>query len=180
MRSLWVAMPDSLVPYLDTSARTNMVDRVGSGITTTNTLSGQSHIDTLTADYLKVQLSEASTLEIKRWKGSQGDSVLAVVSTVYGPEPESKLDFYDTSWHLLAAHVEAEAAPMMRPDTMTEERFETLQLMIDPMMRAYQLSPDNATLTVRYSLPMLSKAEKSEVEAILQEKKVRFGCLIVK
>ena len=32
MRSLWIAMPDSLFPYLDRNAKTIMADGVGEGI----------------------------------------------------------------------------------------------------------------------------------------------------
>ena len=72
MRSLWIAMPDSLFPYLDHNAKTIMADGVGEGIATGNRLSGQSRIDTLTADYLKATLSEASYIEMKRIANPQG------------------------------------------------------------------------------------------------------------
>ena len=85
MRSLWIAMPDSLFPYLDRNAKTIMADGVGEGIATGNRLSGQSRIDTLTADYLKATLSEASYIEMKRIANPQGDSILAVVTTFCGP-----------------------------------------------------------------------------------------------
>lgn len=179
MRSLWITMPDSLVPYLNASTRTSMVDMMGSGMDTNNLLSGQSRVDTLTADYLKATLTEASTIELKRFATAQGDSAIAVVNTFYGSEPESRLSFYSTSWQLLAANISADAA-IQRPDTMDEETYETLQLMIDPEILAYQLSPDNATMAVAYSLPMLSEAEKKRVRAILQEKKYNLASLLLK
>lgn len=131
MRSLWIAMPDSLFPYLDRNAKTIMADGVGEGIATGNRLSGQSRIDTLTADYLKATLSEASYIEMKRIANPQGDSILAVVTTFCGPEQESKLDFYDLSWHLLAGDVCAEASTV-RPDTMSEDHYIELQQKIEP------------------------------------------------
>lgn len=130
MRSLWIAMPDSLFPYLDRNAKTIMADGVGEGIATGNRLSGQSRIDTLTADYLKATLSEASYIEMKRIANPQGDSILAVVTTFCGPEQESKVDFYDLSWHLLAGDVCAEASTV-RPDTMSEDHYIELQQKIE-------------------------------------------------
>lgn len=179
MRSLWIAMPDSLIPYLNASVRTSMIDMMGSGMDTNNLLSGQSRIDTLTADYLKATLTEASAVEMKRFKTLLGDSAIAVVSTLYGPEPESRLDFYSTSWQLLAANIPVNAA-IQRPDTMDEDTYETLRLMIDPEIQAYHLSPGNAMVAASYSLPMLSEAEKKRVGAILQEKKYNLADLLLK
>ena len=167
MRSLWIAMPDSLFPYLDRNAKTIMADGVGEGIATGNRLSGQSRIDTLTADYLKATLSEASYIEMKRIAYPQGDSILAVVTTFCGPEQESKLDFYDLSWHLLAGDVCAEASTV-RPDTMSEDHYIELQQKIEPKIRLYLLSPVDTLLHSSFSLPMLSEADKRQVRGILQ------------
>lgn len=177
MRSLWIAMPDSLFPYLDRNAKTIMADGVGEGIATGNRLSGQSRIDTLTADYLKATLSEASYIEMKRIANPQGDSILAVVTTFCGPEQESKLDFYDLSWHLLAGDVCAEASTV-RPDTMSEDHYIELQQKIEPKIRFYHLSPVDTLLYSSFSLPMLSEADKRQVRAILQEKRYDLGVTI--
>ena len=170
MRSLWIAMPDSLFPYLDRNAKTIMADGVGEGIATGNRLSGQSRIDTLT---------EASYIEMKRIANPQGDSILAVVTTFCGPEQESKLDFYDLSWHLLAGDVCAEASTV-RPDTMSEDHYIELQQKIEPKIRFYLLSPVDTLLYSSFSLPMLSEADKRQVRAILQEKRYDLGDLFLK
>ncbi|EJW93699.1 hypothetical protein EVA_18194, partial [gut metagenome] len=168
-----------LFPYLDRSSRTIMADGVGEDMPTGNRFSGQSRIDTLTSDYLKATLTEASRVEMKQFANSHGDSVLAVVTTFLGPEPESKLDFYDLSWLPLRTDVQAEAATA-RPDTMSEEQYALLQQKIEPTIRFYLLSPSNTLLRASYSLPMLSEADKRQVIAILQEKKYDLRELILR
>ena len=179
MSSLWTAMPDSLFPYLDRNARTTLVNNVAEVDTTKNLLLGLTRLDTLTADYIKVALTEASQIEIKRFANAKGDSLLAVVTTFYGSAPESKLDFYDVSWKPLSTDVHVEAE-ILRPDTMTEHRFQLLRQKIDPQMCVYKLSPDDSMLSVSFSLPMLSQTDKEQIKAILQEKKKNLAGLIVK
>lgn len=169
MQKLWISMPDSIVPYLNEQVRSNMVEAIGSGEKTDNLVSGQSHIDTLTCDYLKAQISEAATIEIKRmFSAVQNDSIVACVSTFYGPEPESKLTFFDATWQPITAKVPVIEGLFQRPDTMSTEHFEEILVTIDPEMLTYSLSPDNTLLKVTYALPMLTAEEKAKANLIIK------------
>ena len=105
MRTLWLSMPDSVIPYLNLKMRTQMANAKGDTITSKGGLANKSLIETLAGDYLKAVLTEASTIEMKRFANLKGDSLVAVVNTFYGPEPESRLDIYDTSWKLLKSNI---------------------------------------------------------------------------
>ena len=177
MQSLWASMPDSLLPYLNHKTRTLMVDAVGDTVSSSNNLSSVSSIVAITADYLKATLTEASSIEMKRFANLNGDSVIAVVSTYYGPEPESQLNIYDTTWRLLAANLQLDAT-LSRPDTMTEDEFELLKDKVEPLICAYHLSPNNLFLSATYALPIHHLEDKQKLKAILREKKYNLPTLL--
>ena len=68
MRDLWIQMPDSIVPYLNNSVRTEMADLYQMKVKaeSRNLLEGTSVIDTLTSDYMRVSLNSNSAMQIKQ------------------------------------------------------------------------------------------------------------------
>lgn len=67
VRDLWLSMPPSLAPYLNTSLRTQCLDfyDMHTDAQTDNALKGKSRIDTLTSTFLAATLSKAHTLQMK-------------------------------------------------------------------------------------------------------------------
>lgn len=181
MQKIWISMPDSIAPYLNEQVRANMVEAFGTEEKTDNLVSGQSHIDTLTSDYLKAQISEAATIEIKRlFSAAKSDSVIACVSTFYGPEPESKLAFFDTAWQPTTINAPIIKGAFQRPDTMSTELFEEILITIDPEMLTYSLSPSNTLLKVTYSLPMLTTEEKAKAGLIIRPVEIDLNDFLLK
>lgn len=92
-------MPDKLMPLLDRSTRLDMIDYFNSGSSTPskNSMAGQSRIMELTPQTAVVQLSPASTCEIALLPAGS-DTLIAVISTVATPAPDSKLHVYTSDW----------------------------------------------------------------------------------
>lgn len=67
VRDLWLSMPPSLAPYLNTSLSTQCLDfyDMHTDAQTDNALKGKSRIDTLTSTFLAATLSKAHTLQMK-------------------------------------------------------------------------------------------------------------------
>lgn len=67
VRDLWLSMPPSFAPYLNTSLRTQCLDfyDMHTDAQTDNALKGKSRIDTLTSTFLAATLSKAHTLQMK-------------------------------------------------------------------------------------------------------------------
>jgi hypothetical protein len=67
MRDVFCQMPDTLAPYLTENNRLDLVDFIESGMTAevTNKLEGKTRLEVLTADYAKLKLSDASTMEFR-------------------------------------------------------------------------------------------------------------------
>lgn len=151
-------------------------------------MNGQSTMDTLTADYTCVHLSESSAIQLKLLP-AQADSVVCMVRTFSAPASESFVSFFSTSWQPIASDfglsgvgvmqgTDAEASALLdafteRPDTMSESRFQ-LKKLIDPVMVSASLSPVTPEITFSLSIPMATAEEKQQLSAILVQRKYKW------
>lgn len=103
MKDIWLSMPDSIIPYLDKNLRLQFLDYESLHVNTTvtNKLHGESKLDTLTSDFIRVQLSQSSSIEIKRLPYATGDSILCVIKTYGTDMKESQIAFYNQQWDML-------------------------------------------------------------------------------
>jgi len=174
----WLSMPDSLLGYMNKSKRIEAMDyqHMGLKIDVTNLLKGSTTVDTLTNEFLQVKLSEAALLQM-RLLPKDSDSVVCVVKTLFAPEAESSVAFYDRNWKRVGQlTADTLAAPFLsRPDTMATGRFEELSRLVDPVMVRCTLSVSDATLTQELSLPLLTKEEKQAMKAIIKQRKLKWN-----
>src|SRR3712207_4833574 len=65
MKDIWLSMPDSIIPYLDKNLRLQFLDYESLHVNTTvtNKLHGESKLDTLTSDFIRIQLSQSRSEE---------------------------------------------------------------------------------------------------------------------
>ena len=172
MRQIWLEMPDSIVPYLNRSLRTELADYVTMGMKSEvmNALRDTTRIEKLTDDYILIQLSNATKLEIK----SLDASTIAMVQTWCGPLAESKLSLFSNNWEVKPLNVDV--SPMIvKPDTMSQQRYSELLDMANVTMKEMQLSVKDNSLTIKYSVPLLSSTDKKEMQAILRQRKLNWN-----
>lgn len=172
MRQIWLEMPDSIVPYLNRSLRTELADYVTMGMKSEvmNALRDTTRIEKLTDDYILVKLSNATKLEIK----SLDASTIAMVQTWCGPLAESKLSLFSNNWEVKPLNVDV--SPMfVKPDTMSQQRYSELLDMANVTMNEMQLSVKDNSLTIKYSVPLLSSTDKKEMQAILRQIKLNWN-----
>ncbi len=185
VRDVWLAMPDSLIPYLNANLRLECVELKDMHLKAEvdNLLGGKTVLDSLTTNYLHVTLSEAATLEVKMLPQIDGDSILCVVKTFAAPEKESTICLYDADWRpLRAAQGELDnklrdlsASLTQRPDSMAQEKYNELVSMIDPVMYYASLSPEEDVLTFSLSLPFLTQEERNVLIPIMSQRKFKWS-----
>lgn len=176
MGSLWKSMPDAMVPYLDARQRQEMVDFVGMGLSgeTENLLHGKSRIDTLTADYLHVRLSEAADMEVKRLPRRGGDSLLCVVRTWKAEDRESTVAFYDMNWQPVEGIAfRLPAPPVVQGDAPTDSA-DALVASLDYVLASCTLAPGASTLVVTWAAPLADKADRERLARALQPVTLRW------
>ena len=181
MKEFWMSIPDSLVEYLDVTKRREMIDFYGMGVRAEvfNVLEGKSVMDTLTTRFATVTLSESSRLSVALFPKNDGDTLICMVTTFLGPQPESTVSFYNTSWQMVPSGALLPVLPpssfFLRPDTMPVDEFEKLVSLVDPVMTSATLHPDDDTIVFSLSTPLLSKTDRERLEAILIQRKYKWN-----
>lgn len=103
LKTLFVALPDSLSPLLTEVNRADFGDFLESGMKAEvkNRFGNMSEMTKLTSDYLFLKTTSASTLELKMLPLNDSVKVICAVSTYSAPAADSRIAFYDTNWHEL-------------------------------------------------------------------------------
>lgn len=176
MAALFSGMPDSYLPQLETAWRKDLVDLYNSGkeARLQNMIAGHSELKKLTPDYLLLQTTERSTLEMKLFPLVNNTPIICVVTTVYGPVADSRVDFYSPEWEPLDAEelfTPASQEEFLRADADRQSAawLDALSLL-DMELIHYQLNPESLTLSATYTTPSyLSEEARTKVAPFLRE-----------
>ena len=179
MREVWIDMPDSITMYLTKSMRTELADYVDMKVSaaTKNAIGDTVRIDTLTSDYITVTLSESSKLEMKLLP-KDGSNIICMVRTYYGTAAESIISFWQLNWQQLpdiSMPALENIELIKKPDSLSITEFNKIKAMISPKMIEMQLSPDDNSLLLSYSLPDVNKEDSELIKSILIQKKINWN-----
>lgn len=174
--SFFVSMPDEYIPQLEEAWRKDLVDLFQSGKAAIldNTMGGKSTLKKMTDDYLLLQYTERSTLEIKLLPLINDTYLACVVTTIKAPVADSRVEFFTLEWKPLSIF---DLFTPVRPEwfikedvDQNSERFLTAASCLDMHLIQYQLSVDSQTLIAVYTTPdYLSEQERKIVLPILKE-----------
>lgn len=165
LREVWIEMPDSILPYLSKSQRTELADYVEMKAepAVLSTFGDSVRIERMTNNYLLLKANEATRLEIKLLD----NNTLALVQTWMAPAAESKLSLFNLQWQPKEAVV-AYKVNIVKPDSMSDEDFSDLKTLMSPRLKEYRLSADNNSLSVSWNYPLLSKKDVKRVTELLK------------
>ena len=165
LREVWIEMPDSILPYLSKSQRTELADYVEMKAepAVLSTFGDSVRIERMTNNYLLLKANEATRLEIKLLD----NNTLALVQTWMAPAAESKLRLFNLQWQPKEAVV-AYKVNIVKPDSMSDEDFADLKTLMSPRLKEYRLSADNNSLSVSWNYPLLSKTDVKRVTELLK------------
>ena len=168
MNSVFIAMPDSITPLLSQVNKEDCVDFLDSNMKAevTNRFGGKTEMKVLTDDYVLMQTTPGSTLEMKLLPVNDSTKVVCMVKTVCASACDSEIRFYASDWSkelsmddfLQRPDVEAFYLPQ---DSITEEYTLTRKKADMDLMKA-SLSKDDASLTFIYTTPEYMNKEDKE------------------
>ena len=168
MKSVFIAMPDSIAPLLSQVNKEDCVDFLDSNMKAevTNRFGGKTEMKVLTDDYVLMQTTPGSTLEMKLFPVNDSTKVVCMVKTVCASACDSEIRFYASDWSkelskddfLQRPDVEAFYLPQ---DSITEEYTLTRKKADMDLMKA-SLSKDDASLTFIYTTPEYMNKEDKE------------------
>lgn len=168
MPTLFTSMPDGYLPQLEVAWRKDLVDLYNSGkeARLQNMITGFSELKKLTPDYLLLQTTEKSTLEMKLLPLVNNTPIICVISTVFGPAPDSKVNFYSPDWEPLDANdlfVPVTTGWFIKEDAdKKNDKYLDAMACLDMELIHYQLNPDKLTLTASYTTPLYLNDEERE------------------
>ena len=173
---MWVNMPVSVAGALEKSGRQELLDlkQMKKAATIAGPLGERCSIDTLTADFLSARMNEVYTLQMKMLPTSSGDSLLCLVQTYAGSQPESSISFYSPDWKALSMPQMHLDVDLQRPDTMSEDDFNKLQALFDPKLVSFSLSPSSAELVVALSPAAISEEGKANIKRLNLQNKLNW------
>lgn len=101
VKRAFVEMPVNTLDLLNRSTRLDMLDyfAVDSVYKAENALEGESYLVAVKPDYLKLQLTAVSTLELKVVRSKKGGDIVVSVYTISGDSqaPDSDIKFFDAN-----------------------------------------------------------------------------------
>ena len=168
MKSVFIAMPDSITPLLTKVNKEDFVDFLDSNMKAEvkNRFDGTAEMKVLTEDYTLVQTSAIGTLEMKLLPVNDSTKVICMVKTVCASACDSDVRFYTSDWSK-----ELDAASLLqRPsadvfflpnDTLSEEGV-LIRKKADMHLMKVSLSKDVPTLTFIYTTPDYLNQEDKE------------------
>ena len=160
LKTLFVALPDSLSPLLTEVNRADFGDFLESGMKAEvkNRFGNMSEMTKLTSDYLFLKTTSASTLELKLLPLNDSVKVICAVSTYSAPAADSHIAFYDMKWHELPIsdflQLPQEDEFYLKPVSAEQaDSLKNLRAYADMYLWKAELSVDKPILSFTYTTP---------------------------
>ena len=181
MKSLFIAMPDSLAPLLTKVNKEDFGDFLASNMKAEvkNRL-GNSEMLKLTADYLNLKMSESSEVQMKLLPVNDSVNVVCVVHTYKGPAADSNIRFYSTQWEELPLSsyltLPKEDAFYKTPVAEADqETYHNLRKQADMYLFVAKLSEKDNTLLYSYTTPdYLDKGTAEKLKPFLNAEPLKY------
>ena len=179
MKSVFIAMPDSITPLLSQVNKEDCVDFLDSNMKAevTNHFGGKAEMKVLTDDYVLMQTTPGSTLEMKLLPVNDSTKVVCMAKTVCASACDSEIRFYASDWSkelskddfLQQPDVEAFYFPQ---DSVTEE-YTLIRKKADMDLMKASLSKDATSLTFIYTTPeYMNKDDKEKLLPYLRKEPI--------
>lgn len=105
LRTLFINMPDSILPTLTRSERMDFLDYMDSGMKARvrNKLGGESVMTAFSDQSLTVMTSQSGRLEMVLFPRKKGENLICIIKTVTARYDDSRLSFYTENWESVPA-----------------------------------------------------------------------------
>lgn len=168
---VFATMPDSLIPYLSTNNKLDLIDfsKAGMKSEVKNSFDGTTELLKLTDNYLKLQLNSQTTVEMRLKKADSlladsADCVLYVVKTYRATDAShSEVRKFTSKWmplHFSLSLRERVGEMVARKQDTTDEEWQKALAVTNNADVIVDLSPEADTLTLSLSFSLLTADDK--------------------
>ena len=154
LRTLFIGMPDSIMPALTRSDRMDFMDYMDSGMKAKvrNKLGGESVMTRFEDNMLTVVTSGAGRMDMVLFRMKSGSNLICIISTVTAKYDDSRLAFYTENWEPVATSGLIEL-PVF-DDYLTKEALNSdsvVDFKKKSMLRLQTVTPLDGALEFRYT-----------------------------
>ncbi|KAA6333499.1 hypothetical protein EZS27_018094 [termite gut metagenome] len=160
IKKLFITMPDTLVPLLSSVNRADFVDFLESNMRARvkNKFENLSEMTDLTPDYIRMQMTSRSTLQMKLLAINDTTKVICTVSTACAPECDSYIRFFATDWEELPVQDYLTLLPkpddfFLPPDSAHIGEYDSMRTQMDMILLKADLSKTDTTLSFTFTTP---------------------------
>ncbi len=163
LRDAFANAPDEVFPLLTRNNRLDCLDFAEGKVNmeVKNRGDGQTRIDSMTNDYLRISMTAKSRVELRMLPATdQQPQRICMIRTYMGPAEDSQVSLYDTHWQLLGT-VER---PL--PDAFMDESLdhEVRGILTDLSLMCAAFAEDGKSLVWNMPTTELNKEQKNKAE----------------
>ena len=177
LRSLFINMPDSVIPLLSEVNRADFGDFLDSKMKAIvkNKLGEKSEMLVMNDDYLSLRLTTANYVDMRLLEVNDSTSIICMVNTYHTPVEDSSIRFYDTNWCELdsSLYIELPAERDFFVEPVSAEQNDSLaSLLLSASMQLQQISLDakDDLLSIKYtSADFMDKKSSAALKKYLKK-----------
>lgn len=170
LKSLYIAIPDSLSPLLTKINRQDFGDFLSSNMKAevSNRLGNNSEMLKLTEDYSEIKLTSVSKVEMKLLPINDSTKVICLTKTYNGPVSDSHIAFYSTDWQELTADQFIQMPDknefFIQSDMNgTSDSLNYVKKQIEMYLVKINLSDKDQTMKITFTAPELLDKKNAEI-----------------
>lgn len=176
MRDVFVAMPDSVMPYLTKVNKADCIDFIDSKMRAIvkNRLDNQCEMTRLTDDYTQMKLSKGYTLEMKLLPVNDSTKIICMIRTLGDSLKQfSNIHFFTSDWKQELKRDKYITLPKLSeymaqcPDTISEEKYDRLTEKIDIFLQSAAFDNDG-NLAFTLNIGEMNRDDRNEVSPFVK------------
>ena len=179
MKSVFVSMPDSIAPLLTKVNKEDCVDFLAYNMKAEvkNRFGGATELKVLTDDYLFLQTTANSSMEMKLLPINDSTKVVCVIKTVCSSACDSEVHFYSSDWKQKLITTDYLSKPegdmFFLPVDSSDEEYALIRKEANVHLMKASLSKEDVSLTFIYTTTdYLNKENKEKLEPYLRKEPV--------